>query len=180
MGLRKSKGGIGFRTLGDFNLALLTKQSWWLIQEPQSLWAHVLKDRYFPHSSFIEAKLRGRFSWIWLSLLDGRDIILKGVHWQDLSGRSIRLWRDVWIPNLPAGHPIPINDSSVDLEQCVNTIINQDEWSCDLSPISNCFSDSDSSVIVSSHFWDSVGLDRLIWRTDRHENYTVKLGYRWI
>ncbi|KAM1063340.1 hypothetical protein ACFX1T_027497 [Malus domestica] len=60
MGMPKCDGGIGFKNFGDFNLTFLAKQSWCLIQEPNSLWAWVFKDRYFPNSSFLEAKRGGK------------------------------------------------------------------------------------------------------------------------
>lgn len=72
---------MGFRNFKDFNLDLLAKQCWRLIHDPNSLWAWVLKGRYFPNDSFLEAKKGCRDSWAWASLLDGRDVILKGASW---------------------------------------------------------------------------------------------------
>lgn len=53
----KRWGGLGFRSLRDFNLAMLSKQSWRLINNPNSLAARILKARYYPGSSFLEANL---------------------------------------------------------------------------------------------------------------------------
>lgn len=73
LGLLTMKGGLGFRNFMDFNDAFLAKLCWRLIHEPDSLWAKVLKACYFPHCSFFSAKLGGRASWVWSSLLIGRD-----------------------------------------------------------------------------------------------------------
>ncbi|KAM1724216.1 hypothetical protein ACFX13_022733 [Malus domestica] len=61
MGCAKTDGGMGFLKLMDFNTTLLAKQCWRLIHELYFLWARVLKDRYFPHDSFLNVKL-GRAS----------------------------------------------------------------------------------------------------------------------
>lgn len=112
--------------------------------------------------------------------MNGRDIILKGAYWKVLSGRNVSLLRDVWVPNLSAGHPIPINDGSVDLDQTVDLIINQDAGSWNLTFIANVISELDSTAIVGSHFGDPARSDYLIWQAKRNGIYTIKSGYRWV
>ena len=48
----KEEGGLGFLSLYEFNLDLLAKQGWCLVQNPQSLASRLLKAKYFPHNSF--------------------------------------------------------------------------------------------------------------------------------
>lgn len=53
----KKQGGLGFRDLCAFNLALLAKQRWRLLTNPDSLLARVLEAKYYPHGNFLEANL---------------------------------------------------------------------------------------------------------------------------
>ncbi|KAA3460457.1 reverse transcriptase [Gossypium australe] len=53
----KENGGLGFQNLGQFNVALLAKQGWRLVNFPNSLLARVLKAKYYPNSNFINAQL---------------------------------------------------------------------------------------------------------------------------
>lgn len=55
--LPKKEGGLGFRSLYEFNLALLAKQGWRLIQNPSSLASRLLKAKYFQHNTFWTAHL---------------------------------------------------------------------------------------------------------------------------
>ena len=77
----KPDGGLGFRNLHIFNMALLANQSWRLLQNPQSLFYRVFKARYFPNCSIMEATLGNNPSFLWWSILSGREVILKGLSW---------------------------------------------------------------------------------------------------
>ncbi|ONI21064.1 hypothetical protein PRUPE_2G049100 [Prunus persica] len=114
LGLPKKQGGMGFRDFNDFNLALLARQCWRLITEPNSQWAQLLKARYFQKCNFLEAKKCGCASWAWASLLEGRKIILQGARWQILNCRQAKLWMDCWIPSLHNGKLHPHLQNSLD------------------------------------------------------------------
>jgi hypothetical protein len=74
----KHLGGLGFRDLELFNLCLLARQAWRLLQEPTSLSAQILKAIYFPEMTILEAELGSHPSQIWCSILDGQNILSQG------------------------------------------------------------------------------------------------------
>ncbi|CAH9077124.1 unnamed protein product [Cuscuta epithymum] len=60
----KKAGGLGFRRVRDFNLAMLAKQAWRLITDTGSLVSRVFKARYYPGSSFLGAQMGNNPSYI--------------------------------------------------------------------------------------------------------------------
>lgn len=88
---KKSGGGLGFRDLNCFNLAMLAKFGWRLLMDNHSLVSRVLKANYYPESLFLEAKDGLNSSWAWLSILEGRKVIQRGIRWKVGNSRSIRV-----------------------------------------------------------------------------------------
>jgi hypothetical protein len=70
MKLPKEEGGLGFRDLYSFNLAMLARQTWRLLQAPESLCAQVLHVKYFPDGNLLAAKPIVGMSYVWRSILE--------------------------------------------------------------------------------------------------------------
>jgi hypothetical protein len=85
----KDVGGLGFRDFHIFNLAMLARQGWRLLQEPNSLCATVLKAKYFPNCSVLEAQPQIGMSCTWRSILRGIELLKQGVVWRAGNGENI-------------------------------------------------------------------------------------------
>lgn len=94
----KKKGGLNFRSLEDFNRALLAKQGWCLLKDEDSLVAQVFKAKYYQNCSFLEAKLGNGPSQVWGAILWGREILMKGLIWRIGNGRKVKVYEDGWLP----------------------------------------------------------------------------------
>lgn len=105
----KDTGGMVFSDMVTFNKALLAKQVWRIISNPESIVAKVLKGRYFRHTGIMEAKVGNNPSFIWRSLLWSREIIEDGILWKISNGRKVSITKDRWIPDRPNGKMISHN-----------------------------------------------------------------------
>lgn len=95
------QGGLGFRDLKDFNLALLAKQLWRIIHFPSSFLARILKGRYFWYSNPLEVNKANSPSYGWTSMLATRDLLKAGLRKSIGSGANTAVWRDNWLPVCP-------------------------------------------------------------------------------
>ncbi|XP_031127504.1 uncharacterized protein LOC116029594 [Ipomoea triloba] len=96
----KDWGGIGFSRFDLFNNALLCKQAWRLIQHPSSLVARVCQAKYYPGSSFLEARASNNPSFIRNSLLTAKEVIRSNSRWRIGNGNRVKIWKDKWLPDI--------------------------------------------------------------------------------
>ncbi|CAA7045232.1 unnamed protein product [Microthlaspi erraticum] len=73
--LSKKEGGLGFRDIERFNLALLGKQAWRMLQHPNCLMARVMRGRYFRDGNILTATATKKNSFAWRSILQVRDLM---------------------------------------------------------------------------------------------------------
>ena len=75
----KSMGGLSFKDFELFNMAMLARQAWRLLQNPDSLSARILKSIYYPDTTILEAVLGNHPSQIWRAMIEGRDTLKLGL-----------------------------------------------------------------------------------------------------
>ncbi|XP_013607959.1 PREDICTED: uncharacterized protein LOC106314671 [Brassica oleracea var. oleracea] len=92
--LPREEGGIGFRMIHEFNLALLAKQLWMLVQFPDSLVARVLWGRYYRLSSPLRANTATSPSYVWTSISAARKLLLLGIRQKIHSGYEVKVSKE--------------------------------------------------------------------------------------
>ena len=115
--LPKEAGGLGIPSTQHRNHAILMNQAWRLYTNPTTLWAQVLKAKYFPHATLFTSPRNSRGFHIWITFLLEAQLILKGMSWIVGNGQTIRIWKDPWLPhsslrNYIEGPLLPHNEDS--------------------------------------------------------------------
>ncbi|CAM8887258.1 unnamed protein product [Rhodiola kirilowii] len=77
----RGTGGLGFRKLELMNLAMLAKQGWRIMMEPDLLVSKVFKAKYFPNSNIFYATRGSRPSYAWRGISEALHIIKHGTEW---------------------------------------------------------------------------------------------------
>ncbi|XP_057803589.1 uncharacterized protein LOC131018917 [Salvia miltiorrhiza] len=124
----KEWGGLGFRDLKGFNQALVAKQAWRLMTNPETLVARVFRARYFCQGDFMHARLSGNVSFIWRSLLWSRPLIEKGMVWQIGDGSRVRIFQDSWVQDLDSGHVMGKADYGNSERRVMELIDENNNW----------------------------------------------------
>ena len=94
----KQCGGLGFRDIELFNLSLLARQAWRLVEGPATLSARILKVVYFPSNSLLNSELGTHPSQIWRAIIDGRNAVAQGIIKRIGTGENTNIWTENWLP----------------------------------------------------------------------------------
>ncbi|GAU41426.1 hypothetical protein TSUD_26060 [Trifolium subterraneum] len=176
--IRKQKS-LGFINLHAFNEALLAKQGWRIVTEPNSLMATMLKAKYFPHTQFLQASQGKRFSYVWQSIQKASWTLKKGSFWLVGNGDHINIWQDRWIhPHMGSTTWTPKPDST-NLTLVRDLIDHQNHcWKEQL--VNQTFIPYEATQIckipISTHMTEDTE-DTICWQGTKDGNYSVKSGY---
>ncbi|KAL6136612.1 hypothetical protein ACLB2K_061907 [Fragaria x ananassa] len=171
----KHEGGLGFKNLHWFNLAMLAKQGWRLIQNSNSLIASLYKAIYFSTGDFFSAELGSRPSFSWRSILSARKVLTQGLRWRVGTGDQIDIWNHKWIsdsfPRCPSSPP------PRDAPKLVAELIDPITRTWDIQKLERCFSSADVDLILSIPLSRRPIADKLIWHFHKKGIFTTKSAY---
>jgi len=122
----KEVGSLGFKEIKKSNMALLAKQVWRMLENPNSLCYKVFKAYFFPDCSILDAKESASGSYAWKSILSAREVIEQGMVWRIGDGRFVCIKEDKWLLG-PVARPVssPLPDIPPDAK--VHSLIDVDE-----------------------------------------------------
>jgi hypothetical protein len=171
----KGQGGLGFRDIHTFNLAMLAKQGWRLIQNPNSLCAQVLRAKYFPNKSLFEASNANGVSYTWRSILKGVEVLKEGIIWRIGDGRNIRIWTDPWLPRCWSRRPITPRGGN--LLRTAEELIDPTTGQWDAQLVEQTFVEQDAKMILSLPVHIDME-DMYAWQYDTKGQFSVRSAYK--
>jgi hypothetical protein len=175
LAIPKSQGGMGFRDMHTFNVALLGKQAWRIIMNPNSLCSQVLRTRYLHNQDFMTAVPPRAASRTWRAVLAGRDALRVGLIKRVGSGETISIWEDNWIPNSTTMRPMG-RFMETDLVKVNELIAVDSQWN--ISLIRSLFFAPDVESILQIPLRSSEGEDWLAWSLEKSGMYSICSAYR--
>ena len=90
------------------------------MNEPNSLWAQVLGNRYFRADKTIEGiQQKTNASVIWQSIVKAAPLLKQGTRMRVINGKATRFWLDSWLLNHPLISFAQIDPSSMDRSKLV-------------------------------------------------------------
>jgi hypothetical protein len=176
MGRSKSIGGLGFRDLVVFNNALLARQGWRIMQEPNSMAAQILKAKYFPSSTFLKAPMGSKPSFAWRSLCNAKDLLLQGLVWRIEDGKSVKICGDRWLLT-PTSFSVQSCPRILDASSHVAYLIDQEQRSWILTLLQEIFTEEEAKTIANIPLSPLLPKDKLIWRGTTHGQFTFRSAY---
>jgi hypothetical protein len=176
--MRKEYGGMNFRHLYGFNLAMLGKQGWKLLTNQDTIVTKIFKAKYFPKSDFLGASLGHNPSFVWRSIYTSQVIVRGGLRWCIGDGRSIELWKEPWLRSNECSYittPMLQGGEHMKVADIMETGSSRWNWSM----INTMFNDRDIREIHNMAINSGGREDKRIWKFNNKGHYTVKSAYRY-
>ncbi|KAA3455485.1 reverse transcriptase [Gossypium australe] len=172
----KEEGGMGFRSLAKFNVALLAKQGWRIMNNTDSLVTRLFKAKYFPNTNFLNSSLGNNCSYTWKSIWAAKGVLGEGICWKVGIGSAISVLHDIWIPDL-VNPRLSSHVNTLSVGKVADLIDkNSRKWKSEL--LESTFSEDIAEKIRHILLAEEPHDDRLAWRGEASSEFTVRSAYK--
>lgn len=173
----KEEGGLGFKSLRSFNIAMIAKQAWRLITGLNPLVTRLMQARYFPDSDFFNAKMGSNPSYVWRSLLESQEVVRRGCRRRIGDGTSTKIWKIPWLPSTENGFlttdmPKELRDATV------AGLFDENTGGWDEEILNDIYNELGKNLIKQILISRREIMDSWFWMFDEHGKFTVQSCYR--
>lgn len=111
----------------------------------------------------------------WRAIEHGLELVKKGIIWRIGNGRSVRVWRDPWLPRDLSRRPItPKNNCRI--KWVADLMLDNGMW--DANKINQIFLPVDAEIILKLRTSSRDEEDFIAWHPDKLGNFSVRTAYR--
>uniref|UniRef100_A0A803NPV8 Reverse transcriptase domain-containing protein n=1 Tax=Cannabis sativa TaxID=3483 RepID=A0A803NPV8_CANSA len=172
----KDVGGLGFKSLREYNLAYLGKQGWRSITNENSLVAKLYKARYYPKGNFLSAELGPNPSFIWRSILEAKELLQAGLRRSICDGKTTSILNDHWLPCVDNHFVTTYHPNLVG--RSVDSLLQLERRAWDVDLIRDMFNQQDMDLILSIQLSDAQRGDCWYWSKETNGVYSVRSAYK--
>lgn len=173
--LPKGSGDLGIRQFRAFNLALLGKQAWRLMHNPQLLVSRMYKARFLMLLNPRPSLSCSRPSWGSRGLLDGGLVISTRSAWKIGRGDQVSILGDCWLPGVDVCFNPDVPEAN--RPSMVSDLMLQDSCSWDSSLIRHLFPQHVASAILGLDRSRQKIDDLVYWKFTRDGSFFTKSAY---
>lgn len=175
--MTKKSGGLGFRDLRGFNLALLGKQCWNLLNNPNALVSRLMKVRYYPRCSLLQASRTGGASYTWSGLWEAKENMKDGLRWVLDTGLNINIFSDRWLRGKDNFYVDQEEVRGLREDMKVSGFFISGSKTWDETKVRATFNGVDAEAILAVRIPQNGTSDRIVWVHSSNGQYSVKSGY---
>ena len=172
----KGMGALRFKDFELFNLAMVARQAWRILQNPGTLSAHLLKSIYFPTIDFLSAELGNHPSQVWRAIIEGRDTLKQGLIKRIGNGADTNIWTDNWLPREEMMRPY--GSISPNPPTYVSELITSMTASWNRQLVQQTFMPMDAIAILGMPICTRNIADFWAWFHEKNGTFTVKSAYK--
>ncbi|XP_040994329.1 uncharacterized protein LOC121240869 [Juglans microcarpa x Juglans regia] len=136
----------------------------------------VIKAKYYPNSTFQEAKLGSKPSYIWRSFLAARPLVEAGSYWRIGNGHNLQVWKDKWIYS-PNPSKAQSNVSVLENNATVSSLIDPTTKQWKHALVQQIFNHGEAESIIKTPISCLNIRDRLVWQGTKNSEFSVRSDY---
>lgn len=161
--------------MAKFNVSLLAKQGWRILNYPDSLLAQVLKVKYFRIIISL-THVWNNALYTWKSIWATKGILREGMCWRVGRGEQITVGCDNWIPDVGRNR---LSAIVTNLNDCkVADLINQNNRTWKEELIISTFPEDLAEKIIGIPLAEDPHDDFRVWSAEASGKFTVRSSYK--